>query len=313
MSFLVPIMESTQSVIEVRELTKQFGDLTAVSGISFAVRPGECFGILGPNGAGKTSTIRMVYGLSPRSGGTLRVFGQDITNYPRSIKAKIGVCPQDNNLDPDITVIQNLEVYARYFYIPTAIARQRALTLLEFMSLEHRRDAKVTDLSGGMMRRLIIARALINEPEMLILDEPTTGLDPQSRHQVWERLNELRNGGMTMLLTTHYMDEAARLCDRLIIMDQGKILVEGKPADLIREYVGRHVIEVSEPGEELRSHVRAARLSYEDLGHLLIIYGHDHDQLYHEISSRYCQDGCLMRMATLEDVFLKLTGRGLRE
>jgi lipooligosaccharide transport system ATP-binding protein len=306
-------VNSLQSVIEAYNLKKTFGDLIAVAGISFNVRAGECFGILGPNGAGKTSTIRMTYGLSPLSGGTLRVFGRDITTHARFIKAKTGVCPQENNLDPDISVTQNLEVYARYFSIPPAKARERAQHLLAFMSLDHRRDAKVTELSGGMMRRLIIARALINEPELLILDEPTSGLDPQSRHQVWERLNELRSQGMTMLLTTHYMDEAARLCDRLIIMDQGKILVEGKPAELIRDYVGQHVIEVSEPSEALRRHIRAADLSHEDLGHLIIIYGHDHDQLYHEISAHYCREGCLMRMATLEDVFLKLTGRGLRE
>jgi lipooligosaccharide transport system ATP-binding protein len=306
-------MESIKAVIETRKLKKNFGDLVAVAGISFDVRAGECFGILGPNGAGKTSTIRMIYGLSPVSSGTLRVFGRDIETDYRSIKSRIGICPQDNNLDPDLTVLQNLEVYARYFSISPVVARERALELLRFMSLEARQEAKVTELSGGMMRRLIISRALLNEPELLILDEPTSGLDPQSRHQVWERLNELRTKGMTMLLTTHYMDEAARLCDRLIIMDQGKILVEGKPAELIEEYVGQHVIEVSEPGEELRNHVRAARLYYEDLGHLLIIYGNNHDQLYHEISSRYCREGCLMRMATLEDVFLKLTGRGLRE
>jgi lipooligosaccharide transport system ATP-binding protein len=306
-------METKPAIIETWDLKKLFGDLIAVAGITFNVRAGECFGILGPNGAGKTSTIRMIYGLSPVSGGTLRVFGRDIGTDYRSIKARIGICPQDNNLDPDLTVLQNLEIYARYFSIPIGTARKRSLELLRFMSLETRREAKVTELSGGMMRRLIISRALINEPELLILDEPTSGLDPQSRHQVWERLNELRAKGMTMLLTTHYMDEAARLCDRLIIMDQGRILVEGKPAELIKEYVGRHVIEVSEPGEELRNHVRAARLSHEDLGHLLIIYGDNHDQLYHEISSHYCREGCLMRMATLEDVFLKLTGRGLRE
>lgn len=306
-------MESVTSIIDARELKKHFGSLEAVAGVSFEVRPGECFGILGPNGAGKTSTIRMIYGLSPVSSGTLRVFGQDIGTDYRSIKARIGICPQENNLDPDLTVLQNLEVYARYFSIPSTLARERALNLLQFMSLETRREAKVTELSGGMMRRLIIARALLNEPDMLILDEPTSGLDPQSRHQVWERLNELRAKGMTMLLTTHYMDEAARLCDRLMIMDQGKILVEGKPVELIHEYVGRHVIEVSEPEEALRKHVRAAGLSHEDLGHLLIIYGNHHDQLYHEISSLYCREGCLMRMATLEDVFLKLTGRGLRE
>ncbi len=309
----IRIMKSVTSVIDALGLKKHFGSLEAVAGVSFEVRHGECFGILGPNGAGKTSTIRMIYGLSPVSSGALRVFGRDIGTDYRSIKARIGICPQENNLDPDLTVLQNLEVYARYFSIPSALARERALNLLQFMSLETRREAKVTELSGGMMRRLIIARALLNEPDLLILDEPTSGLDPQSRHQVWERLNELRAKGMTMLLTTHYMDEAARLCDRLMIMDHGKILVEGKPADLIHAYVGRHVIEVSEPEEELRRYVRAAGLSYEDLEHLLIIYGNHHEQLYHDISSRYCREGCLMRMATLEDVFLKLTGRGLRE
>ena len=306
-------MQPKPPVIEAHNLTKRFGDLTAVDGISFSVLPGECFGILGPNGAGKTSTIRMIYGLSPLSGGTLRVFGRDIRTGARFIKARIGVCPQENNLDPDISVLQNLEVYAGYFSIPALKAGKRASDLLAFVSLDHRRNAKVTELSGGMMRRLIIARALINQPDLLILDEPTSGLDPQSRHQAWERLSELRNGGMTMLLTTHYMDEAARLCDRLIIVDHGKILVEGKPADLIRTYVGQHVIEISEPDAPLRRHVRAAGLDHEDLGHLLLVDGHNHEQLYHEISARFCPEGCMMRMATLEDVFLKLTGRGLRE
>ncbi len=306
-------MQPKPPVIEALDLTKRFGALTAVDGISFSVLPGECFGILGPNGAGKTSTIRMIYGLSPLSDGTLRVFGRDIRTGERFIKARIGVCPQENNLDPDISVLQNLEVYAGYFSIPAVKASKRASDLLAFVSLDHRRNAKVTELSGGMMRRLIIARALINQPDLLILDEPTSGLDPQSRHQVWERLSDLRNGGMTMLLTTHYMDEAARLCDRLIIVDHGKILVEGKPADLIRTYVGRHVIEISEPGDTLRRHVRTTGLAHEDLGHLILVYGHNHEQLYREISARHFPEGCMMRMATLEDVFLKLTGRGLRE
>jgi lipooligosaccharide transport system ATP-binding protein len=307
------IMETAVPVVEARDLKKYFGARPAVAGISFDVHPGECFGILGPNGAGKTSTIRMIYGLSPIGGGSLKIFGRHIGMDYRRIKARIGICPQDNNLDPDLTVLQNLEVYARYFFIPPARARRRALDLLCFMSLESRQKSKVTELSGGMMRRLIIARALLNEPALLILDEPTSGLDPQSRHQVWERLNELRSRGMTMLLTTHYMDEASRLCDRLMIMDRGRILVEGTPAGLIRDYVGEHVIEVGEPTDELRKHVRVSGLVHEDLEHLLIIYGNRHDRIYHEIAARYCPEGCLMRTATLEDVFLKLTGRGLRE
>jgi lipooligosaccharide transport system ATP-binding protein len=184
---------------------------------------------------------------------------------------------------------------------------------LKFMSLDHRRDAKAMELSGGMVRRIVLARALINDPELLILDEPTTGLDPQSRHQVWERLDELRKAGLSILLTTHYMDEASHLCDRLLIMDHGRVLVEGLPSSLIRDYIGRDVLEVSEPTEALKAYTRSRGMAHEDLGHRLIIYGNGEEGLYHEISSRFCREGCIMRMATLEDVFLKLTGRDLRE
>jgi len=300
-------------VIEAEGLSKSFGKLVAVDGISFRLLPGECFGILGPNGAGKTSTIRMVYGFSPMTAGSLKVFGLNITREWRAIKARIGVCQQENNLDPDLTVQQNLEVFARYFNIPKQAARERAGELLAFIALDHRKDAKVTELSGGMMRRLVLARALINDPDLLILDEPTTGLDPQSRHQVWERLDALKSKGLSSLLTTHYMDEASRLCDRLVIMDHGRILVEGKPADLIREYVGHDVIEVSEPSGDLKEFVDAKEVDHEDLGHRLIVYGEESDKLFHAISAKYCHEGCVLRMATLEDVFLKLTGRGLRE
>jgi len=304
---------AVQYVVEAEGLSKSFGKLVAVDGISFCVLPGECFGILGPNGAGKTSTIRMVYGFSPMTAGSLKVFGLDINREWRVIKARIGVCQQDNNLDPDLTVQQNLEVFARYFDIPKKAARERARELLTFISLDHRNDAKVTELSGGMMRRLVLARALINNPDLLILDEPTTGLDPQSRHQVWERLDALKSKGLSSLLTTHYMDEASRLCDRLVIIDRGKILVLGKPSDLIRDYVGQNVIEVAEPSTELGKFVRAEGVDHEDLGHRLIIYGEESEELFHAISSKYCDEGCVLRMATLEDVFLKLTGRGLRE
>lgn len=304
---------SGNPVINARNLRKTFGNLIAVDDVSFQVFPGECFGILGPNGAGKTSTIRMTYGFSPMTGGTLEVFNLDITRNARTIKSRIGVCQQENNVDPDLTVQQNLEVFALYFNMPPPEARTQALNLLKFMALDHRKDARATELSGGMMRRLVLARALLNKPDLLILDEPTTGLDPQSRHQVWENLEELQTKGLTILLTTHYMEEASHLCDRLFIMDHGRVLVEGKPLDLIRQHVGRDIIEVAEPSETLRAFMRSWNLKHEDLGHRLIIYVDDGNALYHEISKDHCTGGCIMRMATLEDVFLKLTGRELRE
>ncbi|MDF1552089.1 MAG: ABC transporter ATP-binding protein [Deferrisomatales bacterium] len=299
--------------VEARSLVKEFGNLRAVDGISFRVRRGECFGLLGPNGAGKTTTVRMVYGYSPRSGGELEVFGMDVAAHPREVAARVGVCQQDDNLDPDLTVQENLEVFARYFDIPATRARERAAELLRFMSLDQRADATVTELSGGMMRRLVLARALLNEPDLLILDEPTTGLDPQARQQLWQRLGELRAQGITILLTTHYMEEAARLCDRLIIIDHGRILVEGSPQELIRDHAGRYAIEVEGPSAELRAYVIDQGLEHEDLGHRLVVYGEDGDRVFHRISEAYCSGGCAMRMTTLEDVFLKLTGRGLRD
>jgi lipooligosaccharide transport system ATP-binding protein len=294
-------------------LAKRFGSLKAVDDLSFQLAPGECLGLLGPNGAGKTSTVRMVYGFSPITSGRLEVFGLDINTAWRRIRAKIGVCQQDNNLDPDLTVLQNLEVFARYFNIPRKETRDRALQLLKFMSLENRKNDKVTNLSGGMMRRLVLARALINSPELLILDEPTTGLDPQARHQLWERLELLQTNGLSILITTHYMDEASRLCDRLIIMDQGKILVEGKPADLIHTHVGDHVVEIVDPGEEVKEFIHAHGLQSELIDRRIIIYGVEGDNLFEVIGDRFCGESCLKRLATLEDVFLRLTGRGLRE
>lgn len=299
--------------IDAQNLRKTYGDLVAVDDVSFSVLPGECFGILGPNGAGKTSIIHMIYGFSPMTGGTLQIFGLDADKHLRAIKARLGVCQQDNSLDPDLTVRQNLEVFARYFNIPRPIAQERTQKLLKFMALDHRQDARAIDLSGGMMRRLIIARALINEPDLLILDEPTTGLDPQSRHQVWARLEELRARGLSILLTTHYMDEASRLCDRVVIMDHGHILVQGEPAALIKQHIGHDIIEAEAPSNELRAYIRDRQWRHEDLGHRLIIYVEDGDDMFHEISKLCSKEGCLMRMATLEDVFLKLTGRDLRE
>ena len=302
-----------QAIITAKNLTKRYGDLVAVDDISFNVLPGECYGILGPNGAGKTTTIRMIYGFSPMTAGELTVFGLDLRKHLRNIKSRIGVCQQENNLDPDLNLLQNLEVFGLFFNLTGRQAHEKAQALLEFMSLDHRKDAKALELSGGMTRRMVLARALINDPELLILDEPTTGLDPQSRHQVWERLEELKKKGLTVLLTTHYMDEASRLCDRLLIMDHGRILVEGRPADLIRQYVGHDIIEVAEPSSDLRAYVKARQLQVEDFGHRMIIYESNGSNLYQEISKKYCQEGCLLRMASLEDVFLKLTGRELRE
>jgi lipooligosaccharide transport system ATP-binding protein len=294
-------------------VTKAFGDFVAVNDVSFHVRPQECFGILGPNGAGKTSIIRMTYGFSPLTQGSLTVFGLSIVKDWRKIKSRIGVCQQENNLDPDLTVQENLAVFARYFNLPKKEAHKQAEKLLAFMALEHRRNDKVTKLSGGMMRRLVLARSLVNDPDLLILDEPTTGLDPQSRHQVWEKLDELKSQGITILITTHYMDEASRLCDRLVIMDHGEILVEGAPSDLIRKHVGQEVIEVGVPSRELRTYLGSQDMTYEDLGHRLIVYGDKGDELFHKITDDYCEESCVLRMASLEDVFLKLTGRGLRE
>ena len=231
-----------QPIIDVQHLFKKFQDTTAVDGVSFTVAPGEFFGLLGPNGAGKTTTIRMLYGFSPPTRGIIRIFGMDIARDWRKIKARIGVCQQDNTLDPDLTVEQNLIVFASYFSISSKEAAVRSRELLEFFALSNRRKAKVMDLSGGMIRRLILARSLINRPDLLILDEPTTGLDPQSRHQVWDRLEKLKASGLSVLLTTHYMEEASRLCDRLVIVDRGKILVDGSPGELIQKHAGHHVI-----------------------------------------------------------------------
>ncbi len=300
-------------IIDAQDLRKVFNGTTAVDGLTFQLFPGECLGLLGPNGAGKTSTIRMVYAFSPMNSGSLKVFGIDIETGWREIKARIGVCQQDNNLDPDLSVLQNLELFARYYDIPKKDAKDRARQLLQFIALEHRANDKVTSLSGGMMRRLVLARALINNPELLVLDEPTTGLDPQSRHQVWERLELLRANGLSILITTHYMDEAYRLCDRLIIMDHGKILVEGGPADLIRRYAGEEVVEIVNPGREVREFVQTSGFMHDMLDHRIILYGREDDHLFELIGEQFCKEGCIKRMATLEDVFLRLTGRGLRE
>lgn len=300
-------------MIQAEGLRKTYGEVVAVDGISFQVRRGELFGLLGPNGAGKTSTIRMLYGFSPMTAGSLRVMGLDVRTEWRAIRARIGVCHQENNVDPDLSVRENLVVFAKYFGLPRRLADEKIDAILKFMGLDHRATSAVMELSGGMMRRLILARAFMNDPEFAILDEPTTGLDPQSRQLVWERLAELKKKGATILLTTHYMEEAARLCDRLIIVDHGKILAEGTPRDLVHKHVGRNVIESSPVSEGLRSFVTGRSLEFEDFGSRMLIYCRDEGVLFQEISNRFCQENCILRIATLEDVFLRLTGRDLRE
>ena len=302
-----------ENVIEVERLVKKFNGFTAVDGISFGVGKGEFFGLLGPNGAGKTTTIRMLYGFSPPSAGKLKIFQQDITTEWRQIKARIGVCQQENTLDPDLTVEQNLYIFAGYFSIPKKLAAERAEELLEFFALRHKRNAKVAELSGGMARRLILARSLINRPDLLILDEPTTGLDPQSRHQVWEKLESLKKTGLTILITTHYMEEASRLCDRLVIIDHGRILVDGSPKELIAKYAGTSVVEIEGPDQGLRDYVVENGIEFDDLGHRVILYltgGTDYSDTLRE---RFCSDKCIYRSGSLEDVFLRQTGRELRE
>ena len=293
-------------------LTKQFGSFRAVDDVSFFVERGECFGLLGPNGAGKTTTVRMLYGFSPITKGTLTIFGKDVSKHMREIKEQIGVCQQENNLDPDLRALTNLEVFARYFDIPAAVRHERARELLRFVSLEHKATAKISELSGGMLRRLMLARSLLNDPKLIVLDEPTTGLDPQSRHLTWELLTDLKQKGKAILLTTHYMEEAAHLCDRLIIMDHGHILVEGRPATLVEEEIGAHVMEVADPPSEVIDRIEKSGLSFDRLPKRILVYGAKVRELFQEIGSR-CRGGCTLRVATLEDVFLKLTGRELRE
>src|SRR5262245_52055054 len=231
-------------LVDARALVKRFGSFTAVDGIDFAIQPGEAFGFLGPNGAGKTSTMRMIGCVSPRSGGDLRVLGMDPATDGARIRARLGVVPQEDNLDTELTVWDNMMIYGRYFDMPRAAIRERAAELLDFVQLSDRRDSKVDPLSGGMKRRVTIARGLINTPEVLLLDEPTTGLDPQARHLLWDRLYRLKRQGVTLVLTTHYMDEAEQLCDRLVIMDEGRIVAEGSPRELIATYATREVVEV---------------------------------------------------------------------
>ena len=302
-------------LIEARQLVKRFGSFTAVDSIDFEVSRGEVFGFLGPNGAGKSSTMRMVACVSPRSGGELTILGLDPERDGPAIRARLGVVPQEDNLDPELSVRENLYVYGRYFDIPKRTLRERIESLLEFSQLTDRGDDRVDPLSGGMKRRLTIARSLINEPELLLLDEPTTGLDPQARHALWDRLYRLKAAGVTLVLTTHYMDEAEQLCDRLVVMDRGRIAAEGSPRELIDRYSTREVVELRfAPGESERMAEKVADLTerVEVLPDRILLYTEDGDSAAEAVHARCLSPlSVLVRRSTLEDVFLRLTGRHL--
>jgi lipooligosaccharide transport system ATP-binding protein len=306
---------SADSLVYARGLTKRFDGFTAVDGIDVDVRQGEAFGFLGPNGAGKSSTMRMIACVSPVTAGTLRVLGRDPATDGPEIRGRLGVVPQEDSLDLELTVRENLLVYGRYFGLPKSLIRTRADELLEFVQLTDRRDAKVDSLSGGMKRRLTIARSLINEPDVLLLDEPTTGLDPQARHVLWDRLFRLKQQGVTLILTTHYMDEAEQLCDRLVVMDKARIVAEGSPAQLIEGWSSREVVEVRfAPDEHEAMAGKLADLAerVEVLPDRLLLYTSDGDRAAAAVHERGLHPaGLLVRRSTLEDVFLRLTGRTL--
>jgi lipooligosaccharide transport system ATP-binding protein len=303
------------SLVYARGLTKRFDGFTAVDGIDVDVWRGEAFGFLGPNGAGKSSTMRMIGCVSPVTSGTLRVLGQDPATNGAEIRGRLGVVPQEDSLDLELTVRENLLVYGRYFGLPKPVIRRRADELLEFVQLTDKRDAKVDSLSGGMKRRLTIARSLVNEPEVLLLDEPTTGLDPQARHVLWDRLFRLKRQGVTLLLTTHYMDEAEQLCDRLVVMDKARIVAEGSPTELIATWSSREVVEVRfAPDEHEAMAGKLADLAdrVEVLPDRLLLYTGDGDAAAAAVHERGLRPvGVLVRRSTLEDVFLHLTGRTL--
>jgi lipooligosaccharide transport system ATP-binding protein len=310
-------MTTSDALISARSLTKRFGAFVAVDGIDFEVRRGEAFGFLGPNGAGKTSTMRMIACISPPSGGELRVIGMDPVTQASEVKARIGVVPQMDNLDIELTVRENLEMYARYFDVPRDVAGPRIDDLLEFVQLTERASSKVEPLSGGMKRRLTIARSLINDPDLILLDEPTTGLDPQARHLVWERLYRLKQRGVTLAITTHYMDEAEQLCDRLVVMDKAKIVTEGSPRDLIDRYSTREVLEVridDEQREKLIATMADSVDKIEPLPDRVLLYTENGDATLASIHEQGFETvSALVRRATLEDVFLTITGRSLVE
>jgi lipooligosaccharide transport system ATP-binding protein len=313
--------QQQEPVVLAKDLVKRYGDFEAVKGVNFAVRPGECFGLLGPNGAGKTSICRMVYGFAPVTAGTLQIFGENIMTSPRTIKARIGVVPQDDDLDPALSVRENMLVYAGYFRIRRDDAQKRTEEILAFMDLMDKIDEPVENLSGGLKRRLILGRGLINQPELLLLDEPTTGLDPHARHLVWQRLRKLKAGGTTMLLTTHYMEEASQLCDRMIIVYQGEIVEEGRPEELIDRHLGREALElgIDENCPDSLFHdsedmVRSRQRRGDDL----VLFTDRGMELMERVSQQASRQQITLsyrrlRPSNLEDVFLQLTGEPLRE
>ena len=317
---IAAILTSTnvRSLVEGRALTKSFGRFVAVDGIDFLVEAGEAFGFLGPNGAGKSSTMRMIGCVSPVSGGELRVLGMDPAVDGPAIRSRLGSVPQEDNLDTELTVWDNLFIYGRYFGLPRNVIRERAEELLGFLQLADRRNSRVDPLSGGMKRRLTVARALMNQPELLLLDEPTTGLDPQARHLLWERLYQLKNDGVTLVLTTHYMDEAEQLCDRLVIMDRGRIAAEGSPRQLIERHCTREVVELRFASDEARTdalpRIKELGERLELLADRVIVYTDEGDAAVTALATDNVEPASvLVRRATLEDVFLTLTGRSLED
>ncbi|MBE3065870.1 MAG: ATP-binding cassette domain-containing protein [Chloroflexi bacterium] len=300
-------------VVTAESLHKRYRELVAVEALDFEVQKGHCYGLVGPNGAGKTTTMKMVYCIVNPTSGTLRVFGLDVTQNPRQIKARLGVVPQENNLDPDLSVSQNLLTHASYFGLPRDIARARSDELLHFMHLSDRARSRVPDISGGMKRRLVLARSLINNPDLLILDEPTTGLDPQGRHLIWDRLLELKERGITLLLTTHYMDEAQKLCDEVLIMDDARAVDVGSPNQLIRNHVPPYVLELRVDRQlTTKIQTRFQHFEHQVSGQNLYFYGAAADE-FDQILAAYPQTEHILRPASLEDVFLKLTGREIHQ
>ena len=307
----------SEALISARGLTKRYGDFTAVDAIDFDVAKGESFGLLGPNGAGKSTTMRIIAATSQRTSGTITILGRDPEEHGPQIRAHLGVVPQQDNLDTELTVTENLFIYGRYFGLSKKFIRTKIEELLEFAQLEEKRDVKVDALSGGMKRRLTIARALVSEPDILMLDEPTTGLDPQARHILWDRLFRLKEIGVTLVITTHFMDEAEQLCDRLVVMDKGKIMAEGSPLELIKAYSTKEVLEVrfgSDRNKEIAPTLRAMCDRIEELPDRILMYVEDGEALLEEILNKKLHPTTsLVRRSSLEDVFLRLTGRTLIE
>jgi lipooligosaccharide transport system ATP-binding protein len=305
----------SQSLIRARALTKTFGDFTAVNGIDFDVLKGESFGLLGPNGAGKSTAMRMIGATSQRTSGELTILGKDPEQFGPQIRAHLGVVPQQDNLDTQLSVTENLYIYGRYFGLSRKFLKGKIEELLAFAQLEEKRNAKVESLSGGMKRRLTIARALVSEPEILMLDEPTTGLDPQARHILWDRLFRLKEDGVTLLITTHFMDEAEQLCDRLVVMDKGSIMAEGSPAQLIKDYSTKEVLEVrfgSERNSQMADDLRQLCDRIEELPDRILMYTEDGEELLERVYKKgFHPKTSLVRRSSLEDVFLRLTGRTL--